>query len=161
MSTTKEIAATFKAAVFAIPNKALFIKELGEGDQEKVRKLAESLCAANGATFDPENDILVELWFMADEPCFANMRGYFFNFKDEVDGRIWSGNTTTYWVPMKLVRDKKEGEVFNLKYPINFYCEEGGIPREMLLDMTVSVEQTLWRYRHFGNFEEVLNICLK
>lgn len=152
------------AEVFIIPNHAgpfstMVLKDFA-------RPVYQKICADNNIEFDEEEN-LIQLWFTSEDELHSeNLVRHGFSFN--IDGTSY--HTTPNWeyeqLPLKLV-DIKEGETFDL-WLKDFPCwtkdkdaEDGyidDIPVDILLH--VKANQSEYRYRNFGTYEETLRrVC--
>ncbi len=138
-----------KASAFIIPNSLAMIKDYIEPMQEKKLKCMEELCNLNGTTFDPESDKIVEMWFHSEDVECDNLHCHGFSV-EELDGSVRVVSPAVNHIPVKLVKERKEGDTFTFKVQ----------DEDLLICMELTLDQTHYRYRQFGPFEECLQSLL-
>lgn len=149
--------------IFVIPNGAGLISEFMCGQDKKLAYFQE-MAELNGLEFDPEKDKLVQLWFVetdengnhTDEMCDNCCRhawlinGYKTRIREELLPQSWISG--------------KEGDQIHLKFkPFAVLANESyssGNEEDLIIDATIRLKQQLYRYRQFGDFEEVVEkVC--
>ena len=154
---------TINGAIFIIPNHAPRLEDYWmESFKTKMQKYMHQICELNGLKFDETVDRCVETWFTSPEMECDNIPDHHIYF--ECDGEKYqlifpSGRQ----LPSPLFKDKKEGDVIEIKVPA--YIRKYDNPRyidpvegdvETIVTLKLKLAQTEYRYRNFGNFEEVL-----
>lgn len=137
---------------FIIPNSASLVTDwMTPSQQERMTKKAEKISAVAGCGFDAANDKLVQLWFvgMGSE----NLVDHATMAEDE-NGNQYVLCADIERLPETLFRGHKEGDVIEVPLPATCKGEDGNI--EVVLNAKIKLNQRDYRYRRFGNFEEVL-----
>lgn len=168
---------TYNAAVFVIPNGAGYCNEfLLDSFKERYKRYCTDLCAQKGIKFDPEKDQLVQVWFASEYD--ENLDNA--SLKDnnlgsdnlEAHGFLINDNHYRFrygYLPYPLIKDVKEGDTMDLEFEINKeYVKEGKKRRYLETDeeserikLHLIFDQRSYRYRNFGNFEEVVKYVLR
>lgn len=139
------------ADVFVIPNRACRVSGFGIFTEKRTAEMT-TMCESSGSTFDPKSDKLVQVWICSDE-CD--------NYQDHYPRVIIDGKRYNYrlpgYIPYSLLKDIKENESFKLSMPVDLisYDDDNTIPA--IVDITLTAKQGEYRYRRFGNFEEVVH----
>ena len=136
---------------FIVPNKLGKVSDLALAKPNS--DLLQQVGKLNHWTIS-EDDELVELWFVSRSQDLVsdNCHDHGINHYDEyISFPVWC-------LPKSFVRDQKEGNFLQLKLPayINKRAEGLGAQRECVLRANIRFAQKDYRYRTFGNFEEVL-----
>ncbi|MCM1440210.1 MAG: hypothetical protein NC131_13555 [Roseburia sp.] len=141
--------------VFIIPNEGgLVTKWLSESVQKSMTEDINAIAELSGFEFDPKKDVLVQLWFCGME-C-ENLVDHFVHAEDEDGNKVMfrAGNIGN--LPAKIFDGKKEGDTIDITFPVTVFNRGEDIEKEITVKATVTLAQTKYRYRRFGNFEEVL-----
>lgn len=168
----KAIYGEINCDIFIIPNKAACInKQYYIG--EKLMKRSEELATENGFIYYPEVTRMVQIWCVGQGS--DNMQDHGFHYK--VGDKEYSFYFDSY-LPESALRFHNEGDIITLKMPFRpryvFSKDEGGkklwdkvidfeddpeAPEAPTFYFTVNMKlnQRDYRYKNFGNFEEVLN----
>ncbi|MBR6289245.1 MAG: hypothetical protein IKR19_07920 [Acholeplasmatales bacterium] len=151
--------------MFIIPNQAGKVNNFWTG-VERQTSIADMLCNLNGFDFDPKHDKVVQVWSCCDD-C-NNMQDHFFHETDD-EGNEYRFRFPSSYIPAKILKDHVEGETFDIVYrmkPENWDNKEWDkedeseeLPEfEFIFHTTLA--QKKYRYRSFGNFEDVLfRVC--
>ena len=151
-SSIKRVAVN--ASVFIIPNGAPLVSAYII-NQDNIEKNMKKLCELNGETFDPEKDHVVECWFHSKELNCDNMCDHFFRLT--IDGKEYHTRLQFFRMfPETLLRGCTEGSTKEFIYPLILLNEEDETKLDCELVMNVTFDQTHYRYRHTGNFEDTL-----
>lgn len=146
---------TLKMDLFIVPNQAGYVSDFWIGS-EKQSKIASMICDLNGYSFNPEEDKVVQVWSCCED-C-DNMQDHYFKAFGE-NGIEYSFRFPSSYIPAKVLKHHKEGETFELVYqmkPVDNHEENKKF--EFIFKVTLS--QSKYRYRRFGNFEDALNYVL-
>lgn len=161
----------YNVACFVIPNAAGYCKQfLLDSYKERYERYCTDLCAQKGIKFDPDNDPLVQVWFVSD-----------YDGNDPIDylkeDNLKSNNLEAhgFWVedadysfrygylPLPLIKDIKEGDTMDLEFEVEKEMVREGKKRKYLaygerdrIKLHVTFDQRSYRYRNFGNFEDVV-----
>lgn len=147
----------FEADAFIIPNHAGSANDYLLFGEERKKFLDKISQENNCGELDFDNDPCCQLWFCSDDLDTENLdaHGAFI----EVNGEeLWIRPEVSV-LPAKLFHDKKEGDtvVINIPWHPSFIYRRSKENAEPLsLVMNVKLNQKSYRYRNFGNFEEVL-----
>lgn len=158
---TNEIISTVSAIVFVVPNAAPKIGNIIFGKDETL-ELAKTICELNGLNFDIEKDHLVQVWIVSNEECCGEKNLHTENWYDhgghiEIDGKRYLCNAKERcYLPSPLFVGHKEGDMINVKLPVNLYGEDDVDPQDAVIEVELKLDQTHCRYRRFGTFEVVL-----
>ena len=148
--------------IFIIPNQGGYVSGFWTG-VEKQTKIANMLCDLNGYDFDPNKDKVVQVWSCCSD-C-NNMQDHFFHASDD-NGKDYRFRFPSAYIPAKIFEGYKEGDSLDIVYkmkPSDWDLEEvedmESIP-EFEFTFHTTLAQTKYRYRSFGNFEDVLvRVC--
>ena len=148
--------------VFVIPNKARLAVDYINPEKpiENFRKLAE----LNHTDYDPEKDKLVQCWYVSkDDLNTENLGDHGAIVEDEngVQYIIHLKFTMYESLPETFFKGKSEGDIAYVKIPAFAINRNNRDEKaEIILDMCMKLNQTSYRYRRFGRFEEVLKkVC--
>lgn len=151
---------TINAQLFIIPNHACHISGLFDFAQADHLARMKKICELNGLEFDPEKDWLVECWYLSEELGCENIPNHNIRVLNENGKRCTIGVENRY-LPSNIFKGKKEGETISVKLPVwmRVEGEDKEFPngKDIVADFTISLDQTKYRYRRFGNFEDVLS----
>ena len=161
---TNEIISTVSAIVFVIPNTAPKIGDFifGKGTKLELLELVNTICELNGLNFDVEKDHLVHVWIVSDEKCCGEKNLHTENWYGhgghiKIDGKRYLCNAKGgCYLPSPLFVGHKEGDIINVKLPVNLYGEDDVDPQDAVIEVELKLDQTHYRYRRFGAFEVVL-----
>ena len=140
------------AEVFVIPNSA---NKVSEYTFRSVIDNAHRMCENLGMEFDEKNDKLAQFWTSSDDLDTENLSCHGFSF--EVDGQEVYSEYIPECIPVKIYKDIKEGESREVIYEFEGHIYEpksSRVPVRLVLNVTAA--QSKYRYRRFGNFEDVL-----
>lgn len=148
---------------FIIPNGAIDLsKSTMYNKDEKIANM-KKVCELNGVEFDPEKDRIVELWYCGNDFKTTNLcdHGGHVTVGKEDCGM---GFDTKSYLPSKLLRGHREGDVINVKIPgwirknqklkilyKTTECEDA------TFDIYLKLNQRDYRYGWHGDFEDVLD----
>lgn len=154
---TKTIA--FEAEAFVIPNHAGAANDYLLFGEEK-KKFLDKISQENGCgELDFDNDPCCQLWFCSDELDTKNLVDHGAFIKMDNEEEIWIRPAIGV-LPAKLFNDRKEGDtvVINIPWYPSFIYGGRSIENAEPLSLVIHVKlnQHGYRYRSFGNFEEVL-----
>lgn len=146
------------ASMFIIPNSACKIEDLFDFVRAENLELMEKICELNGMKFDPENDYLIQTWYLSEELGCDNIPDHCISVKIETGEKCTIG-VEGHYLPSNLFKGKKEGDIINVKLPV--WVKVGGYKnpgpaKDMVADFTIELAQLKYRYARFGRFEEVL-----
>lgn len=144
------INATLEA--FIIPNSANLVTDwMIPSQQERMAEKAKKISAVAGCGFDATSDKLVQLWFvgMGSE----NLVDHATMAEDE-NGNEYVLCADIERLPEAVFRGHKEGDVIEVPLPATCKGKSGNI--EVVINAKIKLNQRDYRYRRFGNFEEVL-----
>lgn len=138
--------------VFIIPNQGGLVTSWMSKDNiiKKINGVAE----LSGFEFDPEKDPIVQLWFCGME-C-DNLVDHYIHAEDENGNKVYFRAGNIGHLPAKIFEGKKEGDSIDLVFPATVFCRENDSETDITVKTTVTLAQKKYRYRNFGNFEEVL-----
>ena len=155
---------TYNAAVFVIPNAAgycrqFWLKSVGK----RVEKYSKDLCSQKGIEFDPENDKVVQVWFVSkynedlgndylkeDNLGSGDMSSHGFR----MDGKHYDFRYS--YLPYPLIKDVKEGDTMDLEFEVETRDIDDNICTSDTIKLHITFYQHFYRYRSFGNFEDVV-----
>ena len=136
---------TFNGDVFIIPN-GLSVYE----DLRIMQEFYKDLCELNGV--DPTGEQFVQVWICSDELNTENMSCHGFR----VNGNYM--NAFCGDLPVSLVKDLREGDTVTVNF--RAYPDINMGSSDEIITMNLKLNQSDYRYRRFGNFEEVLRRLL-
>lgn len=136
--------------VFVIPNHAGFISDFFNSEE----KLAyfQEMAKMNNLEFDPENDQLVQLWFVETDENGNHTN----EMCDNCCRHSWEINGTEIdikeeWLPASWISGKEEDHI-HLIFK-NGYGDD-------TIDAIIRLKQRGYRYDHVGDFEEAVEkVC--
>ena len=155
---------TYNAAVFVIPNAAgycrqFWLKSVGK----RVEKYSKDLCSQKGIEFDPEHDKVVQVWFVSkynedlgndylkeDNLGSGDMSSHGFR----MDGKHYDFRYS--YLPYPLIKDVKEGDTMDLEFEVETRDIDDNICTSDMIKLHITFDQHSYRYRSFGNFEDVV-----
>ena len=178
---------TLDIDAFVIPNSASKINldySFGTRAAERIERIAE----INGFEFDRENDKLVQLWFVGKESCGSeNLQDHGFHVGIDGYNYYFGAGIVPSFLPPVIFDGKKEGDVISVTIPLKpnrtydlpieemldmdrkemrshvvFFDEEGegGNGPEVFITFNIRLNQRDYRYRSFGDFEDVVaRVC--
>ena len=151
-----------KCDAFIVPNNGGMIKTLIGSAQERETEHLNKLCEANGTDFDPEKDTFIQMWFVGeDDFACTNMQDH--SCHCEVEGKGYVFNISYFWYPTKLFNGK-EGDTVHVTFPeISLYEKRTDKTSKIKADieLDITLKQTAYRYKSFGNYEDVLTQVLR
>lgn len=141
--------------VFIIPNKGgLVTNWLSESTQKRMIKDITEIAELNGKEFDPDKDPLVQLWFTG-MGC-DNLVDHYLHAETEDSKRIYMRASNLGHLPASFFEGKKEGDEIDLVFPATCEVADTDDEIDITVKAKVTLAQTKYRYRNFGNFEDVL-----
>ena len=166
--TNNNITVTANAECFVIPNHAGTCDQyiFGKAYREDTVRM---ICEANGESFDSKQDNLIQIWITSDELHSDNVECHGFHI--EIDGKDNYCHLPQYSICLpKQVLPAIEGEVKELVIPNctaetsarwlkkNPEAEEEEFQFTLVLNLKANQKE--YRYRNFGNFEDVVRyVC--
>lgn len=139
------------ADVFIIPNSAVLTSECGYWADKRKRQMQQILTETTG---ESEEDIVVlQTWVVAEETLESENLGNHggsFIAEDRKKHYIPSGRIGEHF-PAKLFEGHTEGEVVDIKIPKGY--DEFNQNFDIVLSLRLAQKE--YRYRGFGNFEDV------
>lgn len=153
----------YNAAVFVVPNEAGYCREFWfKSAGERAEKHSKALCSQKGIEFDPENDKLVQVWFVSkynenlgndylkeDNLGSDNLGDHGFRMDGKPYGFRYSH------LPYSLIKDMKEGDTMDLEFEV-FTEDEDDNRTYDTIKLHITFDQRSYRYQRFGNFEDVV-----
>lgn len=146
--------------IFVVPNKAMKVEDFFFEEQRErtIREMTE-IAEMNGKMFDPQDDKLVQLWWvgmgsenLCDHGAHCEVDGFEYRFRPDNIQRL----------PKSFFMGLAEGDTFELKIPARFvgYRKDANGTEtrgtNAIINATVKLNQGDYRYRRFGSFEEVV-----
>jgi hypothetical protein len=156
--TDKEIRVSGVLAVdaFIIPNRAGVLKDY---IIDTTREDVIHLCMDNNVNIDLCNDKIVETWMVSEECDNVERHLFMTDFEDKSYLIPYLGSSFDQ-VPAKFFEGKVEGDHVQLhvtRYN-NRHSEKKPYKIDIIVDMCLN--QTSYRYRDHGNFEDTLKaVC--
>lgn len=154
----------YNAGVFVVPNAAgycrqFWLKSVGE----RVEKYSKALCSQKGIEFDPEHDTLVQVWFVSR--YYENLGNNYLK-----DDNLGSSDMSSHgfrmdgehydfrypYLPLPLIKDVKEGDTMDLEFEVEKRDIDDNICTSGTIKLHITFDQRSYRYRSFGNFEDVV-----
>ena len=153
--------------IFIIPNRACKIDDYYEDFREKFLKEAIEICEINGFEFNKDEDHIIETWYLSNELGCDNIPDHdLYIVYDNKEYQIIS--TCGRQIPENFFRGHKEGDVVSVKLPC--IIRESHLPHhkgnvdgdiETVVEFRLKLNQGDYRYRRFGEFEDVLRkVCM-
>ena len=142
----------FNADAFIIPNS--FSTKCGEfGRFDYFKQIYD----ANDFGEIKPDDGLVQLWYVVPDLESENFIDHSGKCLDEMGNKIHIRPRIDI-LPASIFAEYKEGDVIDINVPYTYNYEDDMISdiREYMLKMHVKLNQSDYRYRRFGKFEEVL-----
>lgn len=142
--------------VFIVPNHATTYSKKVEYAPHSAERLIEVF-----GELDP-NDQLVQVWMVGKNDFVCdNMQDHCPHI--QLDGEDWMLSNLPSYIPEKVLRGKTEGERIAVTYPaVKLWRNNAEVREEKkaILTLDCSLNQKDYRYRRFGNFEDVLeSVC--
>lgn len=162
---------TYNAACFVIPNGAGYCHEFViDSYKERYIRYCTDLCAQKGIKFDPDNDPIVQVWFASeyDEDLDNDYLKEDNLGCDNLEAHgFWAGDTRYNFryafLPLPLIKDIKEGDTMDLEFEVTEEMVRENGKRKFIDDgkedhikLHITFDQRSYRYRNFGNFEDVV-----
>lgn len=148
------------ASLFIIPNSACKLEGFFEFAREDRKADLSKLLEANGKSFDEETEYFVETWMHSTDLDCDNMCDH--GFRLSIDGKEYWTELPNRDFPKSLLDGHKEGEHIQVIYPLTAYPWRSEDDEEIDVNLNIDLElnQRDYRYRRFGNFEDVLKkVC--
>lgn len=150
----------FNGDVFIIPNSANLIKHfMSKHVQEEITERMDHLCKLNNTTFDPENDYILQVWYVVPDLECEDLVHHGIRWNDPENGRHFL-RTLSYgsFIPAKLFDESIEGDVKLIKIPMTHTYRKKDIKqeRECVANISMQCSQKKYRYSNFGNWEKAL-----
>ena len=136
-----------KGDIFIIPNS---ICEISDHFLSSFRE--ECKLISNINNISEEDPKMVEVWITSDKLFSDNLADHGFIYNDEP----YSAYCSKF--PVEVFKNKSEGDCVELLIPVkprNFDTEQ-----QLVIKIKLKLNQSEYRYRSFGKFEEVLNDLL-
>lgn len=152
----------FNAEAFIIPNPVSDINSLLIFNDNYVEDYMKMLAVNGCDPDDPDNLMQVQLWFTSSDLHTENVCRHGARVADENIRDVLLAPTHMEFLPVSLFKGRKEGEVMYLRYPCRFTYGELNVDEDDLviepveLRIHLKLNQTEYRYRNFGNFENAL-----
>ncbi len=159
--TEIDITVAANADVFVIPNHASTVNEFVFGKDTRKETVC-NVCFANGVSYDPETDKLIQLWMVSDDLQSDNIEDH--GFISNFNGKEYRCHLPAYChsLPKKLL-PSKEGETKRIIIPNCIATERSRDADEEInfdLILNITASQTKYRYKNFGNFEDAVRYVL-
>ena len=162
---------------FIIPNKASVINSsyfLGEKLMNRSKELSE----LNGFMYNPETTKMVQIWSVGQHSDNMQDHGFKYCVGSKGEGLKEFCFMFDSYLPETVFESYQEGDIVTLKMPFKpryvFTKDEGckklrdgsedfeddqNIPEapQFIFTVNIKLNQREYRYKNFGNFEEVLN----
>ena len=177
MSNNNKIYKEVNCDTFIVPNNASKISGYMWG-QENLTKRTNEIYNLNGIEFNPAEDHMLQLW-MTNDQC-ENLNDHTFYIFDDVYHYTFRLDST---LPAILFKDKKEGDVVDVVVtlkPISrikvigtdnisrkdserIWYDDKNSPEAPVFEITFNLKlnQSNYRYRRFGKFEDVYNMVCR
>lgn len=108
-----------------------------------------------------KNDYIVQVWSASEEDLDSdNLERHGFTITE--DGKRIHYSPRMELLPASMFEGKVEGDTVTFDVPIHGFDEEGELDDEVIVTLRFNMKlcQREYRYRNFGNFEEVLKrVC--
>lgn len=146
-----------RADVFIIPNSAPRMSEILEFAQAEMREFAERFNSCNGKTFNEKYDNFVECWITSGCNGWGDDFNSAYTFSD--GEHIYRFGGIRRYIMSNYLIDYKEGEttIFDIEHFI--MVDDKKV--ECKVHMHLTLNQLDYRYRRFGNFQEVLSLVCR
>ena len=106
-----------------------------------------------------ENTRWIQCWFCNPRCSDSNWQDHGVESMNKSlskkDKALYPWRLESGYVPDWIFSGKKEGDVVTFKMPIHRLTEDG-ISMSSMIKISVKLDQSSYRYRNFGTFEEVL-----
>ncbi len=145
---------TETAKCFVVPNSMITANDL-YNPETRIPWLEELARINNVKVADMANEPLVELWF-TDKESLGSENLCDHGFTAEVNGEECFFVPSITYLPVSFFKDLKEGDKIHFTVPI----ENPAVGIKASLVMTVELNQRDFRYRRFGDFQDVLGSLL-
>lgn len=149
---------TANADIFIVPNSAAKISNYF--NPENALTEMNTLCKDNGCQFDPDRDLLIQVWMCSDDLKSDNLDGHGFSFRMDDNRYVVWGRSIPSRIPASMI-NMKEGEtkIINLNnIEAENFLDDSKV--SVNLQLTVKASQLDYRYRGFGKFEDAMRcVC--
>ena len=146
--------------IFIIPNRAAKIQDFFDFAQEEKKEIMEKICRLNERVFDVDNEHCLETWICSEEFQCDNVADHNIHTLTTDGQRVTIGIDNGRYIPSSLFKGHKEGETIEIKIPIWISISHAETPINTVVTFRLTLSQTKYRYRIFGNFEEVFDrVC--
>jgi hypothetical protein len=139
------------ADIFIVPNRYCKVSDYDYLTSRK--NFFYEVGKLNNVTIN-EDTKLVETWVCSD--LSDNFSDHYPHIK--YDGKKISVRILSDMIPLEILKEKKEGDVFTYTYPITGDYEDEKI--EGTVELLLTCNQYDYRYRRFGNFEDALAVAI-
>lgn len=140
---------------FIIPNKGgLVTNWLSESTQQRMINDIKKISILSSKEFDPKNDPVVQLWFTG-MGC-ENLVDHYLHAETDDSKRVYMRARNLGHLPASFFEGKKEGDSIDLVFPATCEVADSDDELNITVKAKVTLAQTKYRYRSFGNFEDVL-----
>lgn len=139
---------------FIIPNNVNLFKDfmLKEHREPKYKRMLE-LSGIEKCNLDEQP--MVQMWYVGVQELHSdNLADHGFRIIDNGTRYSFTMNGLNY-LPYCFLKDKKEGDIIKVTFPIKLYTDDES-EANWTLEATIKLNQTDYRYRRFGRFEDVL-----
>lgn len=148
---------TINADMFIVPNQPILGKELIEFN-EGMRSYLDAINNANNVFIgDYDNEQLFEVWLTSEDVDSDNIGDHGINYIDAYNMEVHSDTYFLHRLPLSLLKDKVEGDKFELNIPFNSKnCWDFNNP-DLMLRINITCNQKGYRYSNHGRFEDVVS----
>ena len=163
--TRTKIVIEASAEVFIVPNHSCKLNPEYMTELNRIVNI-QKIMRANNLMYDYKADDVVQLWFTSkDDLGSENLGDHGFKFytEDNKYSVYASESSVLNHLPKKMFEGLNEGETRTIFIPMNdaeVYNHNIGYEdkADIELRLTVTAAQTKYRYKNYGNFEEVFQI---
>lgn len=146
------------AKAFIIPNHAGLVSTFITPDN--ILEGAIKFCELNGTVFNPDVDQIVQLWIHSDDLSTENLADHGGKYIAESGTEYSIGiSSSGRHIPSNILCGHVEGDVITVKIPCWARCIDdvhGKNSFDIVIELSLTLQQRGYRYGSFGNFEEVL-----
>ena len=154
---TSENILEFNTDVFIIPNHAGTINNhymMSDRKKDWYDKIGEM----NGIEFDRDKCKLIQLWFVCNDLYSTNLTDHG-GIVSDANGNKINIRPDIDLLPANLFAEYNEGDIVDLHIPYTFELGENSIDVEMIIH--AKLNQTSYRYRGFGTFQEAFHLVTR
>ena len=144
------------ADLFIIPNAPVSVDDPVLKDStlfQETKEVMNEICDMNSIDRLTDNDKLIQVWFSAKEDFKCGNLCDHYGYIDD-DEAEWDFRLQEQYLPARLLRNHLEGNVVMINLPV--YIRNGSDRQKVRMELSTTLSQSKYRYKNFGNFEDVM-----